>query len=59
MFLAVPITMTLKIAFDSNSNSRWFGILMSDLSRKKAKKESKYYKYFLQINISLSALSSV
>ncbi|MFB1032376.1 MAG: AI-2E family transporter, partial [Aliarcobacter cryaerophilus] len=38
MFLAVPITMTLKIAFDSNSNSRWLGILMSDLSRKKLKK---------------------
>ena len=38
MFLAVPITMTLKIAFDSNSNSRWLGILMSDLSRKKLKR---------------------
>lgn len=40
MFLAVPITMTLKIAFDSNSNSRWLGILMSDLSRKKLKKRA-------------------
>lgn len=37
MFLAVPITMTLKIAFDSNSGTHWIGILMSDLSRKRAK----------------------
>jgi AI-2 transport protein TqsA len=35
MFLAVPITMTLKIAFDSNSSTHWIGILMSDLSRKR------------------------
>lgn len=35
MFLAVPITMTLKIAFDSNLNTHWLGILMSDLSRKR------------------------
>ena len=35
MFLAVPITMTLKIAFDSNQSTRWLGILMSDLSRKR------------------------
>ena len=35
MFLAVPITMTLKIAFDSNINTQWIGILMSDLSRKR------------------------
>lgn len=35
MFLAVPITMTLKIAFDSNTSTHWLGILMSDLSRKK------------------------
>ncbi|WP_368030136.1 AI-2E family transporter [Arcobacter sp. s6] len=37
MFLAVPITMTLKIAFDSNTSTHWLGILMSDLSRKKVK----------------------
>lgn len=37
MFLAVPITMTLKIAFDSNTSSHWIGILMSDLSRKRDK----------------------
>ena len=37
MFLAVPITMTLKIAFDSNINTNWIGILMSDLSKKREK----------------------
>ncbi|MDY3200833.1 MAG: AI-2E family transporter [Arcobacter sp.] len=37
MFLAVPITMTLKIAFDSNLGTHWLGILMSDLSRKREK----------------------
>jgi len=37
MFLAVPITMTLKIAFDSNTSTKWIGILMSDLSRKRDK----------------------
>ena len=43
MFLAVPITMTLKISFDSNTSTHWLGILMSDLSRKKlkARKEQK------------------
>jgi len=35
MFLAVPITMTLKIAFDSNSSTKWISILMSDIGRKK------------------------
>ncbi|WP_457608600.1 AI-2E family transporter [Nitratifractor sp.] len=30
MFLAVPLTMTLKIAFDSNERTRWIGILMSN-----------------------------
>ena len=39
MFLAVPITMTLKIAFDSNINTNWIGILMSDLSKKREKKQ--------------------
>jgi predicted PurR-regulated permease PerM len=37
LFLAVPITMTLKIAFDSNTSTHWLGILMSDLSRKRNK----------------------
>lgn len=40
MFLAVPITMTLKIAFDSNTTTKWIGILMSNLSRKKLNKKS-------------------
>jgi len=35
MFLAVPITMTLKIAFNSNSNTKWLAILMSDLANRK------------------------
>ncbi len=35
MFLAVVLTMTLKIAFDSNQNSKWIGILLSDLSKTK------------------------
>ncbi|CAM4010656.1 hypothetical protein ARCL110784_12495 [Arcobacter cloacae] len=39
MFLAVPITMTLKIAFDSNTSTHWLGILMSNLSRKREKKK--------------------
>ena len=30
MFLAVPLTMTLKIAFDSNARTRWIGLLMSN-----------------------------
>ena len=33
MFLAVPLTMTLKIAFDSNPKTMWLGILFSNLSR--------------------------
>ncbi|MGB5794107.1 AI-2E family transporter [Poseidonibacter sp.] len=37
MFLAVPITMTLKIAFNSNSATYWIAILMSDLSSKRDK----------------------
>jgi len=32
MFLAVPITMTLKIAFESTQNTKWIGILLSKLS---------------------------
>ena len=40
MFLAVPITMTFKIAFDSNKNTKWIGILMSNLSKKRDKKEN-------------------
>ena len=35
MFLAVVLTMTLKIAFDSNQNTKWIGILFSDLSKKR------------------------
>ncbi len=34
MFLAVPITMTLKIAFESTQNTKWIGILLSTLSKK-------------------------
>lgn len=36
MFLAVPITMTLKIAFDSNKSTKWISILMSDIGNKKS-----------------------
>ncbi|XOB62315.1 AI-2E family transporter [Campylobacterota bacterium DY0563] len=35
MFLAVPITMTLKIAFNSNSSTKWISLLMSDVGGKK------------------------
>lgn len=35
MFLAVPITMTLKIAFSSNTSTKWISILMSDIGGKK------------------------
>jgi len=35
MFLAVPITMTLKIAFESSNSTRWIAILLSDLSQVK------------------------
>lgn len=35
MFLAVPLTMTLKIAFDSAEHTKWLGVLFSDLSVKK------------------------
>ncbi len=31
MFLAVPITMTLKIAFDSNKTTKWISLLMSSV----------------------------
>ena len=33
MFLAVPLTMTLKIAFDSNPNTRWIGVVLSSLKK--------------------------
>lgn len=33
MFLAVPITMTLKIAFESTQNTKWLGIFMSSLGK--------------------------
>ena len=35
MFLAVPLTMTLKIAFDSNRTTKWISILMSNIANKK------------------------
>jgi len=35
MFLAVVLTMTIKIAFDSSTKTRWIGILLSDLSKSK------------------------
>lgn len=35
MFLAVPITMTLKIAFGSTKETKWIAILMSNISSKK------------------------
>jgi len=34
MFLAVPLTMTLKIAFDSNPQTAWIGVLLSNLKRR-------------------------
>jgi len=34
MFLAVPLTMTLKIAFDSNPQTEWIGVLLSNLKMK-------------------------
>ena len=37
MFLAVPITMTLKIAFSSNQSTQWIAVLMSDIAAKKEK----------------------
>lgn len=35
MFLAVPITMTLKIAFDSNKTTKWLSLFMSNVGNKK------------------------
>jgi hypothetical protein len=32
--------MTLKIAFDSNSETKWIGIMMSNLAKKQEKKRS-------------------
>ncbi len=37
MFLAVPITMTIKIAFESSENTKWIGILLSNISQEKSK----------------------
>ncbi|HIP18534.1 MAG TPA: AI-2E family transporter [Sulfurovum sp.] len=37
MFLAVPLTMTLKIAFDSNSQTAWIGVLLSNLKKRETK----------------------
>lgn len=36
MFLAVPLTMTLKIAFNSNRNTKWISIFMSNIGSKKS-----------------------
>ena len=33
MFLAVPLTMTLKIALDSHPDTRWLGVLLSNMKR--------------------------
>jgi predicted PurR-regulated permease PerM len=33
MFLAVPLTMTLKIAFDSKPQTEWIGVLLSNLKK--------------------------
>ncbi len=38
MFLAVPLTMTLKIAFDSGAKTQWLGILFSNLKNRREKK---------------------
>lgn len=41
MFLAVPLTMTLKIAFDANPDTKWVGILLSnpeDLNNNRSEK---------------------
>jgi len=35
MFLAVPLTMTLKIAFDSHPRTRWIGIILSNMKKKR------------------------
>ncbi|MGB5868321.1 MAG: AI-2E family transporter [Arcobacteraceae bacterium] len=35
MFLAVPITMTLKIAFDSNDSTKWISLLLSNVKAQK------------------------
>lgn len=37
MFLAVPITMTIKIAFESSKNTQWIGILLGNISQNKSK----------------------
>ena len=37
MFLAVPLTMTLKIALDSHPDTRWLGSLLSNLKREEEK----------------------
>jgi len=37
MFLAVPITMTIKIAFESSENTKWIGILLSNISHERTR----------------------
>ena len=33
MFLSVPLTMAIKIAFDSDENTKWFAILLSSVKK--------------------------
>lgn len=37
MFLAVPLTMTLKIAFESNQKTAWIGFLLAECKERKRK----------------------
>jgi len=41
MFLAVPLTMTLKIAFDTHPRTRWVGILLSNMKRDDSAKQKR------------------
>jgi predicted PurR-regulated permease PerM len=36
MFLAVPLTMSVKIALDANPRTRWIAILLSDYKGEEA-----------------------
>lgn len=40
MFLAIPLTMSLKIALDTSPNTRWIAVMLSDKARKKRSKIS-------------------
>jgi AI-2 transport protein TqsA len=37
MLLAVPLTMTVKIALESSDDTRWIAVLMSTLPRRRAR----------------------